>query len=105
MLLRWRDYLASDNLQDHVNLAETIWIGDLIENIEIEVTVGRTGFPNVVLNGRSLPKSDWTLSKEAREFVVTNVEQLFDVYAGRIGVMHHGGTTTVKKSQLRYLSN
>lgn len=100
-ILVWCLY-RTGSLEEPIVLAEAPF--ELSENGRntLEVTLGRTGFPIMECNGRRMPQSRWELSKEAREFVVTNVKQLPDVSAGRIGILQHGGST-LAKSELLYL--
>lgn len=102
--LLWCDYQDS-HLREPVILAETNLALDIKQDCELEILVGRSGFPDISLDGQRIPKSHWILSKEARDFVVTNTEQLSEVYAGRIGILHHRGLTEVQSAQLMYLGD
>jgi len=69
----------------------------------LEVTLGRVGFPEVVVNGQFLPESMWELSKEARDLMWTDPDRIRSSYLGRIGQFQSGGQTTFGISRMMYL--
>lgn len=91
--------------QDRVVLAETSTQISGHDEVTLEVIVGRSGFPEIYLNGEHLPPSKWTLSREARDFVAANLEQLPVFYSGRIGIVQHGQRTSIPNSKLMYLTD
>ena len=98
----WRSY--DTNSGEVIDLAETHLRGSNgSSEFALEVTVGRSGLPGLACNDQRVHQSDWTLSKDARDFVVANVDQLAELYAGRIGVVQHSGQTSVDSPELLYL--
>lgn len=91
--------------QNRVVLAETSQqVSSHVEQT-LEITIGRSGFPEINLNGQHLPPSRWTISREARDFVAANLEQLPVFYAGRIGIVQHDQRTLIPTSKLMYLAD
>ena len=101
-IVSWKSYPASTRTPA-VGLAETSISATTEDDIELDVSVGLSGFPKVALNGTTLPQSRWTISKEGRERTTFHARQLTSTYAGHIGVLHPGGTTLVTAAELMYL--
>ena len=69
----------------------------------LQVSVGRTRFPEVAWNGVKLPESRWDLSWEARQTREAIPRRQEIEYLGHLGVMVKSGTTTFEKTALRYV--
>jgi serine/threonine protein kinase len=70
---------------------------------ELEVTLGRTGFPEVRWNGDPLSEGRWTLSWQARHMSQLTRDELQRAYLGRLGVFARSATATFSQLQLCYL--
>jgi hypothetical protein len=69
----------------------------------LQVSVGRTRFPEVTWNGVTLPESRWDLSWDARQTHEALPQRREIEYLGRLGVMVRNGTTTFQELALRYV--
>jgi hypothetical protein len=69
----------------------------------LQVSVGRTRFPEVTWNGVKLPESRWNLSWDARQTREALPQRREIEYLGRLGVMVRDGTTTFQQLALRYV--
>jgi hypothetical protein len=69
----------------------------------LQVVLGRSGFPEVQWNGRTLPQAAWTLSIDARRHISGPPDSVGSMYLGRLGLISLGGQTTFSSPQLAYL--
>lgn len=72
---------------------------------ELQVSVGRTRYPEVTWNGVTLPESRWQLSWEARQTreAIRPRQQL--EYLGSVGLVVQKGKTTFEETALRYFDS
>lgn len=103
-LLSWCFYENPNTKHSPLGLADAI-IPRCTERVEFDLTLGRSGFPEIKLDGQPMPESKWKFAKEGRDILATNTAQIPERYAGRIGVIHRGGKTTIQSTQIKYLEN
>jgi hypothetical protein len=104
--LLWCKYDQQGKIVEPANWAEAVISDiDFEEELSIEISVGKSGFPEISFGDNRLPRSKWNLATEARDFIANNSRELQSLYAGRIGVIHHHGITRTESSRLLYLQN
>lgn len=103
-MLLWAAY-DTRRLDEPTILAESRSTPALAGRCTFDLVIGRNGFPEVTCDGQRISSLNWTPAREAREFVVANIEKLPRIFAGRIGVFHRGGHTHVQSSKLKYLED
>jgi tRNA A-37 threonylcarbamoyl transferase component Bud32 len=69
----------------------------------LQVVLGRSGFPELEWNGRTLEKSAWTLSTEGHRHASLAPDRVHRQYLGSLGLVSLGGRTTFVSPQLAYL--
>ena len=72
-------------------------------NQQLELTIGRTGMPEIKFNGDKLHESMWQLTREARNLQRLSPTQLPTTFLGRLGLVSRKGKHTFERPQLAYL--
>ncbi len=70
---------------------------------QLQVTLGKAGFPEVLWNNRLLSQAHWTLSWRARLMSQQTDEELKHAYLGRLGIFARSSSAVFTRLQLRYL--
>lgn len=102
---RWEVSREADKLVFH----RQPWAETAVEIIagstgqQLQVTLGRRGFPEIRWNGRLLDEGRWRLSSEARRQLSLSPDQVRRQYLGRLGLLNTRGTTTFQNPRLAYL--
>ncbi len=108
-LVRWNSYRVPTDESiagSSLALAEASWTSlEPHQAYTMDVTLGRVGFPEIVIDGQSLTESAWDVSREARDLMFTSPAQIRVNFLGRIGLFHTGGRTTFGPSRLMYLDD
>ena len=106
-LVRWKSYRVPKDesiASSSRALADASWTSlEPNQAYTLDVTLGRVGLPEIVIDGQSLPESAWDVSREARDMMFTSPAQIRVSFLGRIGLFQTGGRTTFGPSRLMYL--
>jgi hypothetical protein len=70
---------------------------------ELEIELGRVGFPQVRWNGELLSEGRWTLTWQARQMSQLTSAELHHAYLGQLGIFARAATATFSRLQLSYL--
>jgi serine/threonine protein kinase len=107
--LLWSHYRFYENADASYELEYTPWAEASIEFSppsqpgQLEVTLGRTGFPEVSWNGTALHSPEWTISWQARQASGQTRDALQHAYLGQLGVFARAATASFSQLQLLYL--
>lgn len=75
---------------------------ELPANTQLELSLGRSAFPVISLNGSPLPEHLWHISNPGRQQINKGTHEVAELYSGHIGVIHHRGITRIESSRLLY---
>jgi hypothetical protein len=107
--LLWSRYLFRSQPREIFRCEYTPWAEVPVvwpaqrSEVELEVALGRAGFPEVRWNGQPLSEGRWRLSWQARHMSQLTHDELKKAYLGRLGIFARSATALFSELQLCYL--